>query len=209
MLTWDDYLQSIIAVMVIVDPFGRPIFFAMMTKQLSKEERRKAAFKVITAVAVILGGSALVGKLLLDVLGIHLGAFGLVGGLIVTMMGFEMLAMGEPSRAQGGHEAVEPPSPDSQLLVPFAMPFIAGPGAITIVVTIAGRTDGPESVLMALVAVAASVLLMCVTFISMTDLLARIPERAMGLITKFGGLVIATIGAQLALNGIKLFFSLP
>ena len=42
----------------------------------------------------------------------------------------------------------------------------------------------------------------------LTDYLARIPERTMSVITKFGGLIIATIGAQLALNGIKMFFEL-
>ena len=49
---------------------------------------------------------------------------------------------------------------------------------------------------------------MCVTFLFLTDLLVKIPQQAMNLATKFGGLVIATIGAQLALNGIKQFFEL-
>ena len=208
MLTWDDYFRAIVAVMVITDPFGRPIFFAMLTKDMGKEARRAAAMKVILAVAAILVGAALVGKHLLDALGIHLGAFGLVGGLIVAAMGFEMMAAGEPSRAQGGQASREQPGPEDQLLVPFAMPFIAGPGAITIVITLASTTDGFDSTLMALTAVGISVLTMTFTFTFLVDFLARISEQTMSIVTKFGGLIIATIGVQLALDGIKRFFEL-
>lgn len=208
MLSWDDYLQAIIAVFIITDPLGKPVFFALLTQGMSKIERRKAAFKVIAAVAIILGGAALIGKIFLDTIGIHLGAFGLTGGIIVALMGFEMMAMGEPSKAQGGHDSREVPNPDDQLLVPFVMPFIAGPGAITIVITEASRTGGYDSVVMALIAVGVSVLAMCFTFILLTDQMAKISDRTMNIITKFGGLIIATIGIQLALNGIKNFFQL-
>ena len=208
MLTWDDYLQAIIAVFVITDPLGRPIFFAMLTKDMTKEARRKAALKVVAAVAAILIFAALAGKIVLDALGIHLGAFGLVGGLIVASMGFEMMAVGEPSRAQGGHASRDTPKAEDQLMVPFAMPFIAGPGAMTIVITLAATTDGSESTLMALTAVGVSVVAMAFTFTLMVDYLAGISERTMNIVTKFGGLIIATIGAQLALNGIKSFFEI-
>jgi multiple antibiotic resistance protein len=206
MLDWEAYLQGIIAVFVITDPIGRPVFFAMLTQGMSREERRAAAIKVIRAVAIILVGAALIGKGFLDVIGIHLGAFGFVGGVIVALMGFEMMAMGEPSKAQGGSDSRQEPRAEDQLLVPFAMPFIAGPGAITIVITLASSGEGSISV--ALVSVAVSVLAMCVTFIYFTDYLSQISERTMAIVTKFGGLLIATIGAQLALNGLKSFFDL-
>ena len=208
MLTINDYIQAIIAVLVITDPLGRPIFFAMLTQNMTSGERRKAAIKVIVAVAVILGGAALVGKLLLDAIGIHLGAFGFTGGFIVAVMGLEMMAMGEPSKTQGGKESRDTPNPEDHLLVPFTMPFIAGPGAITIVITLSTQTGNVDSVLMALVAVSVAVVAMSFTFLLLTDYLVKIPERAMSVITKFGGLIITTIGVQLAFDGIRNFFEI-
>jgi multiple antibiotic resistance protein len=208
MLSVDDYIQAIVAVLVITDPMSRPIFFAMLTHSMTPSERRKAAIKVIVAVAFILGGAALVGKMLLDAIGIHLGAFGFTGGLIVAAMGIEMMSMGEPSKTQGGKESRDTPNPDDQLLVPFVMPFIAGPGAITIVITLSTQTGNMDSIVMALVAVGVSVLAMCFTFLFLTDYLVKIPDRAMNVITKFGGLIIATIGVQLAFSGIKSFFEI-
>ena len=208
MLTVKDYLEAIIAVFIITDPIGRPIFFAMLTQGMTSGERKKAALKVISAVAIILGGAALVGKWLLDIMGIHLGAFGFTGGIIVAAMGFEMMSMGEPSKVQGGKVSRDTPKPDDHLLVPFAMPFIAGPGAITVVITLSTQTGTMDSVVLALVAVGAAVLTMCFTFLFLTDHLAKISQRTMNIVTKFGGLIIATIGVQLALNGIKNFFDI-
>lgn len=206
-MSWEQYLQAIIAVFVITDPIGRPVFFAMLTRGMSRQERRRAAFRVVTAVAVILGATALIGKLFLETIGINLGAFGLVGGLIVAAMGIEMLFGGHPSRAQGGEETPrEQHDANDQLIVPFAMPFIAGPGAITMVITISAQSEGIESTLVAVAAVAVSVITMIFTFTMLTDYFSRISEQTMTIVTKFGGLLVATIGAQLALNGIAHFY---
>jgi len=207
-MSWDDYLQAIIAVFVITDPVGRPLFFHMLTREMSELERRRAVRTVITAVAAILFGAALIGKALLELIGIDLGAFALVGGLIVAAMGLEMLTGGEPSRIQGGHESRAQPRPEDHLIVPFAMPFIAGPGAITIVITLSAQSEGMDSTIMALVAVAVSVVSMMITFTYLGDALARLSDRVINIATKFGGLIVATIGTQLALNGIVQFFGI-
>jgi multiple antibiotic resistance protein len=123
-------------------------------------------------------------------------------------MGFEMTAGGAPTRVQGGAESRDAPSADDHLLVPFAMPFIAGPGAITTVITLSSQTGHTDAVAMSLVAIGVAILTLAFSLFFLTDFLMKIPERAMKVITRFGGLLIATIGVQLALNGIKVFFGL-
>lgn len=59
-----------------------------------------------------------------------------------------MSSSSAPSRAQGGEEAHERPDPQSfegQVIVPYAMPFVAGPGAIALVITIASGTSDSVS----------------------------------------------------------------
>lgn len=209
MLTSDDYIQAIVAVFVITDPIGKSIFFLLLTKDAPKT-RVKSAITVCMAVAIILGGAAVVGRQLLDLLGIHLAAFGFTGGLIVAGMGLEMLGTGHASKAQGDRrdDAHEPPGDDDSLFVPFAMPLIAGPGAITVVITLASKVDSWEATWMALIAVGVNVLIMAASFIFLAGYLSRLSDRAIGIFTRFGGLVVATIGVQLAFNGIKIFFEL-
>ncbi|MCB0829188.1 MAG: MarC family protein [Solirubrobacterales bacterium] len=202
------YIQAIIGVLVITDPITRGFFFKTLTED-EPERRREYAFKIATAVAIILGISAVAGREILDALGINLGAFGVAGGLVVTLMGFEMLFGGEPSRAQGGEEAHEAPDPKSfegQVLVPYAMPFVAGPGAITLVITIASGTSDASGAIAALVAVAIAVILLPIGHLLISQKLS-LSDNAMKIATKMGGLLIATIGIQLMLSGIQTFFT--
>ena len=199
------YLQSIVAVVVITDPLTRGIFFRQLTA--AEPERRGEFVRRITiVVAVTLFGAALVGRELLDVMGINLGAFGVAGGLVVRLMGFEMLFGGEPSRAQGGEASREQPeSFDGSVVVPYAIPFIAGPGAITTVITIAASADNGEGTIVALVAVAVAVILLPIGHLLVAKYV-NLSEQAESVVTKIGGLLITTIGIQLMLSGIQRFF---
>ena len=201
------FIQAIVGVFVITDPITRGFFFKTLTEH-EPERRREYAFKIATAVAVILGISALAGREILELIGINLGAFGVAGGIVVVLMGFEMLFGGEPSRAQGGEEAHEEPDPDSfegQVLVPSAMPFVAGPGAITLVISISAGTSDFSGAIAALVAVAVAVILLPIGHLLISQKL-NLSDNAMKIATKMGGLLIATIGIQLMLSGIQTFF---
>jgi len=201
------FLQAIVGVLVITDPITRGFFFKTLTEN-EPDRRREYAFKIATAVAIILGISAIAGREILELIGINLGAFGVAGGLVVVLMGFEMLFGGEPSRAQGGEEAHEEPDPDSfegQVLVPYAMPFVAGPGAITLVISISAGTSDFSGAIAALVAVAVAVILLPIGHLLISQKL-NLSDNAMKIATKMGGLLIATIGIQLMLSGIQTFF---
>jgi multiple antibiotic resistance protein len=201
------YAQAIISVLVITDPLTRGIFFKSLTEH-EPERRREYIRKVTITVAVVLGVAALAGREILDLIGINLGAFGIAGGIVVALMGFEMLFGGEPSRAQGGNAAHEKPeSFEGSVIVPYAIPFIAGPGAMTLVITLAASTDNAEGTLAALIAVAVAVVLLPICHLFIADKV-NLSENAMQIATKFGGLLIATIGIQLMLNGIDTFFEI-
>ena len=208
-LSWDMVLQAIVAVVIITDPITRGIFFMTFTKD--EPERRPAYVRTITiTVAIVLFTAALAGRELLDAIGINLGAFGFAGGLVVALMGFEMLLGGEPSRTQGGKEAREPEPPVSfqdSVVVPYAIPFVAGPGAITIVITISSSTSDWGGTVAALIAVAVAVVLLPIGHLLIARYL-KLSESAMALAARFGGLIVATIGIQLMLNGLKTFYGI-
>ena len=97
--------------------------------------------RVASIVGLVLGGAALGGAQIAGLLGIDLNAFGVVGGVVVAGMGFEMLYGGEPSKAQGKDQRSAEPDEDSGLIMPLAIPLIAGPGAIVTCVSIASSED--------------------------------------------------------------------
>ncbi len=207
---WEIAVQATIGIFMIVNPID-PVKIVIFNDVIDRQGlgRNRAALKIAVIVFAVLGTMAVVGRELLQLFGINLGAFGVVGGIVVALMGFEMLFGGEPSRAQGGEEAHEQPDPESfegHVLVPYAMPFVAGPGAITLVITIASGTSDASGALAALVAVAIAVILLPIGHLLISQKL-KLSDNAMKIATKMGGLLIATIGIQLMLSGIQTYFS--
>ncbi|MFG2828246.1 MarC family protein [Streptomyces sp. NPDC048434] len=209
MSTVDLTIQATISMILLVDPFIRGVFFRLLTEN-EPERRREYVGRIMVTIAITLGVSALVGKELLDLVGINLGAFGLAGGLVLALMGFEMLFAGDPSRAQGGaraHEEPEPKSAEDSIVVPYAIPFMAGPGAITAVITISSAGSGWSGPIAALIAVGITVALIPVGHLFLANKVNLSPQST-ALMTRFGGLFVATIGIQLMLGGIKTYFGI-
>lgn len=171
----------------------------MLTERPSAEQRRKGAITVLLTVAAILYTSALVGRELLELLGINLGAFGIAGGLVLAAMGFEMLS-GHNTRAQGGDDVYEEPEEDDGYIVPFSTPFIAGPGAITTVITLSARGDDVSSIVTVLIAITIPLLALALGLFKLGDL--DISPKVMKVIGQAGGIFIATIGIKLILGGL-------
>jgi len=200
------YVQAIITVVLLTDPFVRPMLFKSMT---AHEPQKRGAYvrTIMIVVGATLGVSALAGRKILELIGINLHAFSVMGGIVLALMGFEMLYEGEPSRTQGGEEAHEKrESFEGSVIVPYAIPFVAGPGAITAVITLSSSTSSGEGVIAALVAVGVAIALMPLGYLVFAKRV-NLSERGMALLTKFGGLFVATIGIQLILSGLQKYFA--
>ena len=105
------------------------------------------------------------------------------------------------------HKASRPQSAADQIIVPYAIPFMAGPGAITAVITIASSGRGSDGIWAALIAVGVTVALIPVGHLFLVNRM-NFSDQTISLLTKFGGLFVATIGPQLMLDGIRGFFGI-
>ena len=207
--TAEIYIQASIAIFMIVNPID-PVKIIIFNDVVSNKglHRRTAAIKIAVIVFCILTVVALVGRELLQLLGINLGAFGVVGGLVVALMGFEMLYGGVSSKTQGAGEAEKESVEDEGLIMPLAIPLMAGPGAITTVVTVSTMKDDGSTITAAVVGVAVVSILVFVGFAYLSGLIARMKPASAAMMARIGGLLLATIGAQLMLGGIRTFYEL-
>ena len=201
------YLQAIIAMFMITSP-PDPVKILFFNSIIEKggQNRYRAAVQVALTVGIILAGSVLIGKALLEAMGINLGAFGIVGGVVVAGMGFEMLYGGQPSKTQGQEVEAEGPDDGASLLMPLSTPLIAGPGAITTAITIAAANESAEASLVGLIAVGVVMVAIVLSFTFLGGLIAKMSAKATAILMRFGGLLLATIGLQLALSGIRTFY---
>lgn len=205
----DFFIQAAIAIIVITlppDP-AKILIFNQQLKEDTPAERHALALRLALICTGILAGVALVGREILDLLGINLGAFGVAGGLIVAGMGFEMLGGGKVSRAQGGPNEPEPDA-DTGLIVPLAIPLIAGPGATTTMIAIVAADDTGSALLAGLIASGVLGVVVYASYAWLGSAVAKIPPRPLAIAIRIGGLLLATIGIQLLLGGIGNFYGI-
>ena len=194
-----DLIQATVALLAIADPVAVVPIFLSVTDRMGSAERRQAALRAAVAVFVILAVSVVAGDLILRTFGVSFPAFQAAGGLVIVLMGLEMLG-GMPTRVQSD----ENPAGD-QIVVPIAMPLIAGPGSITTVMTLTAQSGGLRSDLRVLVPVTITALITYLALASSTWLGARFSARGKQILIRFMGLILVAIGAQLLLSGIKTF----
>jgi len=204
----DFLIRSIISLLVITAAFDpiKIIFFNQAIAE-PKRDRIPSAVKVAFYILIVLGGAAIIGRQFLDIIGINLDAFSAVGGLIIALMGFEMLYGGGTSKAQGNDVRDKGPEEGDALLIPLTLPLIAGPGAITTTITIAAQGDSILSIAVALTGVCVVALSAFISFAWLGDFIGRARPETVVLMARLGGLLLATIGTQMMLNGLRSFLS--
>jgi len=200
--------HAIVSLLVITAPFD-PVKILFFNQAIAEPARPRtgAALCVAVYIVLLLGGAALVGREFLNLLGIDLQAFSAVGGLIITLMGFEMLYSGGASKAQGESQRKSGPDEGDSLLIPLTLPLIAGPGAIATTIAMAARTESFDSVLTALIAVGVVAVVAFASFAWLGGVLGKAKPATTAVLVRIGGLLLATIGAQMMLSGLKGFFA--
>ena len=197
----------LVALLAITDPPGAvPAFLALISK-MSPEARKRAPMRAALTVTVILAVSLVAGETVLRLFGISLPAFQAAGGLLIVLMGLEMLR-GTPTQVQ--HDPpVSGTASDEQgedeILVPLAMPLIAGPGSIATVITFAARTSdwrGRADIGGAILVTGLAVYL---TLRSAGWTQRHFSARGQRILIRFMGLILVAVGAQLFLSGVWSF----
>jgi multiple antibiotic resistance protein len=200
-----DYLISaLVTLLVVVDPVGLAPIFLAVTADLPAPARRQIAVRSSIIAGVILAGTALFGNWLLGKLGITLPAFRIAGGLLLFAVASEMVFGVRIKReSQQVEEAVEE-HVRNLAAFPLAIPLMAGPGAITATLLLAGQA-GPQPLLLAiLLGVVAAVMAACLSVF----LLANRVDRLLGItgnvvLSRLLGVILAALAVQFVIDGVR------
>ena len=138
-MTLDYAISALLTLFVVVDPVGLVPTFLAVTEDLPRRARRSVAVRSSLIAGAVLIGTALIGDWLLHTLSISLPAFRIAGGLLLFSIASEMV-FGVRLRRESreAEEAVEEHVRNIAAF-PLAIPLLAGPGAITATVLLAGR----------------------------------------------------------------------
>jgi multiple antibiotic resistance protein len=197
-------VYAFVTVFVVVDPIAMAPTFLVVTEGMPRAARKSVAIRASVIAAGILTGVALVGDRLLGVLEISLPAFRIAGGLLLFWIAAEMV-FGVRSRHEG--EAAEQAMEERVRNVaafPLAIPLLAGPGAITATVLLAGQADGDWLRVGILVGVVLLVAISClVTFLGAERISGLLGMTGNIVLSRLLGVLLAALAVQYVVDGIR------
>jgi multiple antibiotic resistance protein len=200
-----DYaLTTLATLLVVVDPLGLAPVFLSVTQGLSNAARRDVGWRAAAIGAAILIATALGGTWLLARLGIGLPAFRISGGILLFAVAFEMVLGVRPAReARQAEQAIEEHARNIAAF-PLAIPMIAGPGAITATLLLAGRAADKPIQLMALIAIIVAVGMICgITFALAGRVAPALGTTGNVVMSRLLGVVLAALAVQFVIDGCR------
>jgi len=155
----------------------------------------------------------LLGAAIIDFFGISVPGIRVAGGLIVSVIGLRMLF---PAPVVSGPNTPRlQPAEEEVAFTPLAMPSLAGPGSISVVVTAASqiRARHSEQYVAVYTGVIVGMLITVVTawvvLRTATSLARVLGPSGIDAMTRIFGFLLICIGVQFLLTGISDFFGLP
>lgn len=123
------------ALFSVLNPIGAVPIFVGLTQDYDKNERSRVSLWTAIDVCLILLIAFFVGEYVLKFFGITISALRIAGGLLITNSGFGLLNANPKKRKGISKEVEEDIHNRNQIaLTPLAMPMLAGPGSISLLV---------------------------------------------------------------------------
>jgi multiple antibiotic resistance protein len=203
-MPFDFAISALVTLLVVVDPVGLVPAFLGVTEGLSASLRRKVALRSCLIAAAILLGASLVGDWLLRQLGITLSAFRIAGGLLLFVVASEMvLGLRVERDAKNAEDALDEHARDIAAF-PLAIPLMAGPGAITAAILLAGQAAYRPQWLVALLAVIVVVMVACLLSFWAAERIGKLLGVTGNVVlSRLLGVILAALAVQYVIDGVR------
>lgn len=191
-----ELLSAAVVLVLVLDPFGNVALVNAMLAGVASGRRRFVILRECAIAFAVLALFMTFGRSFLELMHLSETSVSIAGGVILFMIAIRMV-FAHPEGAMGGPQRGEP------LVVPLAVPLIAGPSALATVMLMASRE--PEKIGMWWAALTAAMLATTVVLLAGERLQRWLGERAMQAVERLLGLILTAIAVEMLLGGIRAF----
>ena len=192
--------QAFVTLFVILDPPGAAPIFLSLSAGKSLKQQRRLAWQAAAVSLFVIVSFALFGNAILNYLNISLAALQGAGGILLLITGLGLLTgtLTDSNSATSQNIA----------LVPLGTPLLAGPGAIVTTMLYVQKADGTDQLSSLALAIIAVHLLIGLSFMFSTKILAVIKDSGVDLLARIAGLLLSAIAVEMIVSAIKAFFNI-
>ncbi|CAM8656356.1 MarC Multiple antibiotic transporter [Comamonadaceae bacterium] len=189
------FASATILLILITDPIGNIPIFASALKHVAPERRHKVILREILIAFTLLLTFMFVGESFLRVMNLSELSLQIGGGVILFLIALRMV-FPPPSTAESEIKT-EP------LIVPLAIPAVAGPSALATVLLLVSQQ--PDRRMEWIGALCVTMLVSAVVLVSAERIQRIIGDRLVVAAERLMGLVLVSVAIEMMLRGIKTF----
>lgn len=196
----------------LLNPLGMlPVFIGYTAGMKPNVQRWLALFVSLTVMGLMLI-FLFSGKAIIDFFGITLDSFRVAGGILLLLIGIQIVT-GEAGKSAGDLVVQDQASAISeaksvyrQIVVPFAMPLLVGPGVIANLILYANEARAVRSPSFSLGLIGVTIGISALTLailLSGRALRRLLGDVGLSIFTRVLGLLVASIGIQFVITGLS------
>lgn len=202
------FFDTLIVLLVVVDPVGLAPIFAAITHGGTAQYSHRMALRGTLIAGAILFVFVLAGSALLQALGIGMPAFQIAGGVLLFLVALDMVFVRQSGiRSTTDREQREAEEKEDVSVFPLAFPLIAGPGALTTVLLMSGKYANQfYGTLILLIVVTAVLAITLATLWHATRIMRLMGETGANVVTRLLGVILTALAMQYVLDGLRAAF---
>lgn len=190
-----DFVSAFIVLLIVADPLGNVPVVLSLLKDVPRQRRlwvitRECAIATVMLLLFMLGGDVLLKAMRLSQVALEI-AGGVILFLIALGMAFPSMGVSVASAEPEG----EP------LLVPLAIPLLAGPSALATVVLLASRQ--PDRAWSWTAAIVLAMVVVWAVLASAQALSRRLGPSGLVALERFMGLLLAAMAIEMLISGVR------
>ncbi len=191
--------SAVFLLFLIMDPFGNVPIFLSVVRHVEPKRRRLIIFRELLIALLILSVFMFAGKHILAMLQVSESSLGVAGGVVLFLISLKMIF-------KGSTEIFPNDQKSEPLVVPLAMPLLAGPSAIAAVILI--MAQAPDRWMDWGIALFVAWLLVGTILISAEKISHYVGNRALTAVERLMGILLTMVAVDMIIDGIKQSFAL-
>ena len=192
-----DIISAATLLFLVMDPLGNIPVFLSVLDDVEPGRRTRVLIRELLLALLVLVAFLYAGQVMLGFLGLSEHSIRIAGGIILFLSALKMVFPVARSAHASDEIQGEP------LLVPLAIPMVAGPSAMAVVMLLA--TNDPSRMTEWLLALLAAWFISSIILISATSLKRYLGQRGLIAIERLMGMLLIAISVQMLLEGISAY----
>ena len=204
------FINSFILFFVTIDTIGNIPFFLSLTEDAKIKQRNQIALRSVVIAFFIMITFAYAGRYLLEVIDVSLDSLKIAGGIILMFLAIDILFEKRKKRREKRVEdALDEKNFEEIIVFPIAIPFIAGPSALTTIILLIGNYSiNTEFQIPVILALIAALVVSLILMIGANFIVKFIPKQILHATARVMAFILAALATQFIIDGIKASFNI-